>query len=305
MVVGNDGEKVSFNVSEDTARAFARDQARVRSDALEKTLQTSQGLDYMTRMAKQIGASEAYSFLRDAKELKSSSTSTGIDIMTGFIEDYAVGRYGSNSVENITAAQKALHDMVTNQGEPGKRNFDDLVNAYLRRQRYTGSTTSAVHQAMSATRAQVEGQDILKAAVDQASSRAAGRTAGINQGSFSAPKSDQTMLNPDGQKTIHDADRLRDANRKEEAGDGRIQTTAAGMLKQGWTEVNQGQAGRERRPTDKGYFDDMVVVHPATSKENLPRYGGVIGIPTGKEGTKAPSAPGPIPKDGYSTLGKK
>ncbi|MFP7756458.1 hypothetical protein ACLG6S_17710 [Thermodesulfobacteriota bacterium B35] len=285
MVVGNDGEKVSFNVSEDTARAFARDQARVRSDALEKTLRNSQDLDYMTRMAKQIGASEAYSFLRDAKELKSSSTSTGIDIMTGFIEDYAVGRYGSNSVENITAAQKALHDMVTNQGEPGKRNFDDLVNAYLRRQRYTGSTTSAVHQAMNATRAQVEGQDILKAAVDQASSRAAGRTAGINQGSFSAPKSDQTMREPDGKKVIHDANHLRTVNRNEEAGHGRIQTTAAGMAKEGVGKVFQGGLVDSQgiRPTDEGYFDE---------------------IPTPVDGLEMPET-GPIPKDGRSTLGKK
>ncbi len=51
-VVGQDNEKMSFNVSEDTSKAFARDQARVRSEAIQQTFNDTQGLDYITNIAK-------------------------------------------------------------------------------------------------------------------------------------------------------------------------------------------------------------------------------------------------------------
>ncbi|HHL35425.1 MAG TPA: hypothetical protein ENJ30_13780 [Desulfobulbaceae bacterium] len=292
MVVGSDGESVDFKVSEDTARAFARDQSRVRSEAIRDTFQDAQGLDYLTKMSKQIGATEAYSYLNDARELKNSSTSTGINIMTGFIEDYAINRYGSNSVENITAAQNALHDMVTNQGAAGKQNFDDHVNSYLRRQEYVGNTTAAVHQAMRTNKAMVDGQDILKGAVNQAAGNAAGATSGVTGESIAAPPDNPNPLRDvDGSRTQQDADTLRGLNRREEAGKGRIQTTAGGMAKEGVGNTFQGVVDSQGiRPTDEGgYFDPVTGV-------NAPK-------PTVVEGATVPD-PGPVPKGAPSTLKK-
>ena len=100
-VIGEDSESVSFNVSEDTTRAFLRDQARVRSESLSQTLNNSQGLDYMAKMAKQIGASEAYTYLNDARELKTFTESYGADLTTALVRNYAMERYGSESPENI------------------------------------------------------------------------------------------------------------------------------------------------------------------------------------------------------------
>ncbi|NCC36943.1 MAG: hypothetical protein EOM24_33770 [Chloroflexia bacterium] len=51
-VIGGDGERVSFNVSEDTAKAFARDEARVRSEAVAQTFSDGRGLDYLANVAK-------------------------------------------------------------------------------------------------------------------------------------------------------------------------------------------------------------------------------------------------------------
>jgi len=73
----------------------------VRSESLSQTLNDSQGLDYMTKMAKQIGASEAYAFLHDARELRTSTESYGADLTTALVKNYAMERYDSESPENI------------------------------------------------------------------------------------------------------------------------------------------------------------------------------------------------------------
>jgi len=101
VATGENGEQVSFNVSEDVARKFENAASQIRSESLQQTLQDAKSLDYMTRLAKQIGATEAYSYLRDARELKSSTESYGVDLTTALVNDYATERYGSPSPENI------------------------------------------------------------------------------------------------------------------------------------------------------------------------------------------------------------
>ena len=334
-VLGNDGETVSFNVSEDTANAFARDQARVRSEALQETLQNSEGLDYMTRMAKQMGASEAYNFLRDAKELKSSTESYGADLTTALVRNYAIERYGSDDPEFIRKSIDHFNYFLTRGGRQGLKNVNDTINGFVSGRGYGwGRTTSDVQAAMEATRARVGGQDILKGAVDQATSTASMKSSGINQGSFSAPASDIPMREPDGSKTIHDADSLHQVNRAEEAGRGRIQTTPAGMAKEGVGKVFQGVVDSQgNRPTDDGYFNEIPtpvdgmnmpgsgpIPKDAPSTMSPSTMGGVHGKSAQKgnstndlfTGTPKPEAgvsvpdPGPIPKDAPSTIrGKK
>ncbi|HIP39320.1 MAG TPA: hypothetical protein EYG88_08090 [Desulfocapsa sulfexigens] len=285
-VVGVNGEKSTFNVSEATDRAFSRNQQRVRSEAIRDTFGDSQGLDYMTNMSKQIGASEAYTYLNDARETRGSSTSYGIDIMTGLVSSYAINRYGSDSPENIRAAINALNDMVTNQGVQGKQNFNDIASSYLSNQGFFSSTTQSVHSAMRANKAMVQGQDIAKEAVNQAAKNAAHATSGITGDSVVAPPDNPNppLQEVDGSRTQQDADTLRRLNRREEAGKGRIQTTATGMAKELIGKTTTGVVDSQgMRLTDEGFFDPRIEV---SNPQDLPP---VV----------------PVPRDASSTIGGK
>ena len=283
-VVGNDGEKVSFDVSEGTANAFARDEARVRSESLQQTFNDAQGLDYMTNMAKQIGATEAYSYLNDAREMKSSSESYGTDLTTALVANYATERYGSKSPENIRKTISDFNHYLTQQGSQGVNNMHDIVNGFVSGNGYGwGNTTNEVHNAMSVTKERVQAGMANTGTVDQTAATASVRTSGINQDSFTTPKSDIPMQEPDGGKT-GPADRLRDANRREEAGNGRVQTTAFGIGKEGVGKIFTGLVDSQgNRLTSEGYFDEQPKV---------------------VDGVTIPD-PGPIPKGAPSTLGNK
>lgn len=285
-IVGSDGEKVNFNVSEDTAEAFSRDQARIRSEAIQQTFNDAQGLDYMTNLAKQIGATEAYSFLNDAREMRSSTESYGADLATALVRNYSLERYGSETPENIRKTISDFNHYLTQQGSQGVDNMHNIINGFVSGQGYGwGDTTDAVHESMAATRSKIQGDEILKGAVDQTAATATGRTSGITQDHFLNPTSEKPMQEPDGKKTIHDGDRLRGVNRYEETGKGRIRTSVTGMAGEGVGKVFKGGLGDSQgnRPTAEGYFDDLAK-------------------PT--DGVTIPD-PEPIPKDVPSTLGKK
>lgn len=285
-VVGQDNEKVSFNVSEDTTRAFTRDQARVRSESLQQTFSDGHGLDYMSRMAKQIGATEAYSFLNDARELRSSTESYGADLTTALVRNYAIERYGSDSPENIRNAIGDFNQYLTRQGNQGVNNMYDIVKGFVSGKGYGwGKTTSEVHGAMETTRNRIQGNEILKGAVNKSAGTAAGRTSGINEGGFTAPGSGIPMREPDGGTVMQDADRLRGVNRHEESGEGRIRTTPAGMAGEGVGKVFKGGLvdSQGDSPTSEGYFDE---------------------VPKPVDGVNVPG-PGPTSEGASSTLGKK
>ena len=291
-VIGEDSESVSFNVSEDTTRAFLRDQARVRSESLSQTLNNSQGLDYMAKMAKQIGASEAYTYLNDARELKTSTESYGADLTTALVRNYAMERYGSESPENIRRTIADFNHYLTRQGSQGVENMHEIINGFVSGKGYGwGNTTNQVHEAMRTTREQVQGQDILKKATNQAAGTAAENTSVITSESFSFPDNSTQLHEPHGTRIQQDADTLHNLNRREEAGKGRIQTTATGMAKEGVGTTFKGLVDSQgMRPTDDdGYFDTFTGV-------NAPK-------PTVSEGVSVPK-PGPIPKDAPSTIKK-
>ena len=63
------------------------------------------------------------------------------------------------------------------------------------------------------------------------------------------------MQEPDGRGTITDADHLRNVNRHEESGQGRIRTNAKGMATEGIGKVFDGVVDSQGdRPTSEGYF---------------------------------------------------
>jgi len=186
----------------------------------------------MTKLAKQIGASEAYSYLKDARETEGSSTSYGIDAMTGLVESYAVNRYGSDSPENVRSAINTLNDMVTNQGVQGKQNFNDIASSYLSGQGFFGNTAKSVHETMQANKARAQGPTGFKHDVGMSAMDAGSKTFGINEGSFSTPTSDVPLDNPNAKAVTDPADAIHRRNRLEESGNGGIKTTAGGITKE-------------------------------------------------------------------------
>jgi len=168
----------------------------------------------------------------------------------------------------------------------------DIINGFVSGKGYGwGNTTSQVHEAMQTTREQVSGQDILKKSVDQAAGTAAGNTSVITSDSFSLPHDSTPLREPNGIRIPQDADTLHNLNRREEAGKGKIQTTATGIAKEGVGKTFKGLVDSQgMRPTDEqGYFDTFTGV-------NAPK-------PTISEGVTIPK-PGPIPKDAPSTIKK-
>ncbi|MHB8809280.1 MAG: hypothetical protein ACYC9M_04630, partial [Desulfobulbaceae bacterium] len=219
-VVGQDNERVSFDVSVDTSKAFARDQARVRSESIQQTFNDARGLDYMTNLAKQIGASEAYSFLNNAKEMRNSTESYGADLTTALVRNYSMERYGSESPENIRRTISDFNHFLTQQGSQGVNNMQDIVKGFISGNGYGwGNTANEVHDTISATMQRVQAGRVNAGAVANASDTASVMTSGINQNG----NQPQTHINqgcsfPDELRTWSGENRESGPNRERKAG---------------------------------------------------------------------------------------
>jgi conjugal transfer mating pair stabilization protein TraG len=230
-VIGKNGEQVSFNISEDVARSFENTAAQVRSESLQQNLQDSQSLDYMTKLAKQIGATEAYSYLNDARELRTSTESYGADLTTALVRNYSIERYGSESPENIRRTITDFNHYLTQQGSQGVNNMHDIVNGFVSGKGYGwGDTSSEVKDSMSMTRGRVHNQD-FKQDVGISAMDAGTKTFGVNENSFSKPTLDNPLDNPNPNAVTNPADDIHRRNRLEESGNGGIHTTAEGIAK--------------------------------------------------------------------------
>jgi conjugal transfer mating pair stabilization protein TraG len=248
-VIGQDDEKVSFNVSEDTAKAFENTASQVRSESLQQTLQDSKSLDYMTKLAKQVGATEAYSFLNDAKEMKSSTESYGVDLTTALIRNYAAERYGSESPENIRRTISDFNHFLTRQGSQGVDNMKDIVSGFVSGNGYGwGSTADTVGSTIASTRYHVKNQG-FKQNVGIAASVAGSKTYDIKDDTLVRPQSGIPMDNPNAGSVTDPAQEIRNRNRDEEAGAGGIHTTVTGISKE-MTGLNN---GAPPRPTHDFY----------------------------------------------------
>jgi len=230
-VVGNDGEQVNFNISENTARSFENTAAQVRSESLQQTLHDSKNLEYMTKLAKQIGATEAYSYLNNARELNTSTESYGADLTTALVRNYAIERYGSESPENIRRTISDFNHYLTQEGSQGVNNIHDIINGFVSGKGYGwGDTSSEVKDAMSTTRGRVHIQD-FKQDVGISAMDAGAKTFGVNENRLSMPTSDAPLNNPNPNAVTSPADNIHRRNRLEESGNGGIHTTAGGIAK--------------------------------------------------------------------------
>ncbi len=277
MVIGSNGEKVSFNVSEDVARSYANTASRVRSESLQQTLQDSNSLDYMTKLAKQIGATEAYSYLNDARELRSSTESYGADLTTVLVRNYANERYGSESPENIRRTISDFNHYLTQQGSQGVNNMHDIINGFVSGKGYGwGGTTSEVQDAMSSTRGHAHGQG-FKDDVGMSAIEAGAKTFGVNEDSFSNPTSDVPLDNPNANAVTNPADDIHRRNRLEESGNGGIHTTAG--------EIAQDMAGLNKNapisPTSELYRNESFYYEGNLVQPQKEQGGGIV-LPSGK-----------------------
>ncbi len=230
-VIGQNDEKVIFSVSEETTRAFENSAAHVRSESLQQTLQDSKSLNYMTKLAKQIGATEAYSFLNDARDIRGASESYGADLTTAMVRNYATELYGSESPENIRRTINDFNQFTTQQGSQGVENMNSIINGFLSGHGYGwGSTSDAVSNTISSTRGQVQDFD-FKRNTSLAASVAGSKTYKVNDANLTTPNPTVPLDNPNAESTMDSAGDIRNRNRVEEAGNGSIHTTGKDLMK--------------------------------------------------------------------------
>jgi hypothetical protein len=168
-------------------------------------------------MANKISATEAASYMKDASNMSRTTETTGADATTAFVRWYANERFGSSGPENIDKAGDALNHMATG-GAAGMAQLQDHQQRFLRSGNYSwGDGKAKVETEINATRSEVGGgtgsvQEQVMPAVNAAS----GRTENIGSGDFSGHPADRH--NPfissrvEGQKTLDEAEGMRDKN---------------------------------------------------------------------------------------------
>ncbi|SHO52081.1 conjugal transfer protein TraG N-terminal domain-containing protein [Desulfopila aestuarii] len=278
-IVGNDNEEVDFSVSEATAQAFSRDQARVRAEAVQETFSDSQGLDYLTNISKQLGASEAYSLLNDAKRVQSASESYGADVETALVRDYTLNQYGDESPENIRMSMIYLNHLAVN--DPSRLN--KMIDGFVSGRGYGwGCTAGAVNSAINVTKNRIHDDAILKGGVGHTAHTASQKASMVTSANL-FPPDPKGLQDPESSSVDRKADHLRERNRYEETGQGNVRTSAPGMASEGIGKVVQGVVDSQgMRPTEEDAFGH---VHPV---ENPLR----VDLGEAK----------PIPKDASSTV---
>lgn len=275
-VVGNDNEAVNFNVSEETARAFENTASQVRSESLQQTLQDSKSLDYMTKLAKQIGATEAYSYLNDAREMRSSTESYGADLTTALVKNYSTERYGDESPENIRRTISDFNHFLTQQGSQGVDNMKAIVTGFVSGNGYGwGSTADTVGNTIAGTKDRVQDQN-FKQDIGMAASVAGSKTYGIKDGTLAKPHSDIPMDNPNAASVTDPAHDIRNRNRIEESGQGGIHTTAGDLVKD-MAGLNQ---GAPPRPTHD-FYRNPSFYYEGNLVEPQKQDGGIV-LPSGR-----------------------
>ncbi|MBA3006335.1 MAG: conjugal transfer protein TraG [Desulfocapsa sp.] len=183
---GKDGRTVSFDVDQKTSEAIGNEITKARSEALQESMGSSQGLTFANNLAHNIGATKASSLMNDARDMQRSTETTGADLSTAFVGHYATERYGSDSPENVRKATDALNHMATG-GATGIDQLNGHINSFLKNGAYSwGDGKTQVSAAISAAGGQVEGQvSNIQEQVGPAVGESASHTSRITPGDFS------------------------------------------------------------------------------------------------------------------------
>ncbi len=183
---GKDGKTVSFDVDQKTSEAIGNEITKARSEALQESMGSSQGLAFANNMAHNIGATKATSLMNDARDMQRSTETTGADLSTAFVGHYAEQRYGSDSPENVRKATDALNHMATG-GSAGIIQLNQHIDSFLKNGDYSwGDGKAQVGAAIGAAGGQIGGQvSNIQGQVGPAIADSANRTSDIAPGDFS------------------------------------------------------------------------------------------------------------------------
>jgi conjugal transfer mating pair stabilization protein TraG len=183
---GSNGKTVSFDVDQKTSEAIGNEITNARSEALQESMGSSQGLAFANNMAHNIGATKATSLMNDARDMQRSTETTGADLTTAFVGHYATQRYGSDSPENIRKATDALNHMATG-GSAGVDQLNQHINSFLKNGVYSwGDRKAQVSAAIGAAGGHVGGKvSNIQGQVGLAVGDSAVRTSGIAPDDFS------------------------------------------------------------------------------------------------------------------------
>lgn len=197
---------------------------------------------------------------------------------TAMIKNYAQGRYGDESPENIRRTISDFNEFLTRQGSQGVNNMNDIIKGFVSGGGYGwGSTANEVQNSLGFTKGRI-GAGIRDQAgkASKASTTAEALTTGIRQESFSAPKSDSNMTEPTDEIITRGADRVRQFNSVEESGNGRIRTTAAGMASEATGNMFKGlvDSQPDRPDSETIYYKTPDIAEGITLPEPGPIHGG-------------------------------
>jgi hypothetical protein len=196
---------VSFDVDQKTSEAIGNEITKARSEALQESMGSSQGLAFANNLAHNIGATKATSLMNDARDMQRSTETTGADLSTAFVGHYAIQRYGSDSPENVRKATDALNHMATG-GSTGVDQLNGHINSFLKNGDYSwGDGKAQVGAAIGAAGGQVGGQvSNIQGQVGPAIADSANRTSDISPGDFSGnPANNHAPLVGPGEVTGH------------------------------------------------------------------------------------------------------
>jgi conjugal transfer mating pair stabilization protein TraG len=277
VVFGKNGEQVNFNVSEETVKGFENTAAQVRAETMQNTLQDSKNLDYMTKFAKQIGASEAYSQLNTAQKLSSATESYGADLTTAMVRSYSIEHFGDESPENIRSTISHFNNLATQGSSQGLQQLSGVLSNFMETK---SSDISGIHSSISNAinnrTGHVQSQQ-FKEDIGMKASDAGAATFSIGESSFTPPHTATTPLTyPDSSSFSGIAEEVRQRNLVEKSGGGGIHTQPGDLAK----DIAGMNKDRPLPPTNDLYRSDSFyyngeLVEPQSSP-------GGITLPSGR-----------------------
>ena len=202
---GSNGKTVSFDVDQKTSEAIGNEITKARSEALQESMGSSQGLAFANNLAHNIGASKASSLMNDARDMQRSTETTGADLSTAFVGHYATQRYGSDSPENVRKATDAINHMATS-GSAGVAQLNQHIDSFIKNGDYSwGDGKAQVGAAIGAAGGQVRSQaSNIQGQVGPAVGESVSHTSRITPGDFSGnPGANHPPLVGPGEVTGH------------------------------------------------------------------------------------------------------
>jgi hypothetical protein len=109
MLIGEDGQKVSFEANETEMQSFKENISSIRENALTRALQASEGLKYASSLSEQNVGKEGHSYIQEAMSRDTISKAQEMDMMTSYVLDRAQRGYGSTGED---ALQATMTDII-------------------------------------------------------------------------------------------------------------------------------------------------------------------------------------------------